>query len=123
MTPEQFDDLVGEIVDGLPPEFQERLWNVAVLVREEPTEEQLRSVGCPPGETLLGLYTGVPMTERGSWQSGSLPDTILIFRGPIERACGGDPHCVARQVRETVLHEIAHYFGITDARLRELGLH
>lgn len=108
-------------LDGLPEEFAERLWNLEVVVEDEPSPEDLASVGLVPDDDLLGLYHGVPLTERGGERSGALPDVISIYRGPIERECSGDPRCIREEVRATVLHELAHYFGIDDARLEELG--
>jgi predicted Zn-dependent protease with MMP-like domain len=84
--------------------------NVEVVVDDEP----------PPGSRLLGLYQGVPLTRRTSAYSGALPDKITIYRGPIERLAGDDPVRLDAQVRRVVLHEIAHHFGISDARLVEL---
>ena len=74
----------------------------------------------PPGHPLLGLYEGVPLTRRGAYYAGALPDKITIFRGPLERLYGADPERLRREVRHVVLHEIAHHFGISDERLVEL---
>jgi predicted Zn-dependent protease with MMP-like domain len=84
--------------------------NVELVVEDEP----------PPGYPLLGLYEGVPLTRRGAYYAGALPDKITIFRGPLERLYGADPERLRREVRHVVLHEIAHHFGITDERLVEL---
>ena len=108
---ESFEDLVQEALDSLPPDLTAFMENVAVVVEDEP----------PPGMRLLGLYQGVPLTRRTSAYSGVPPDKITIYRGPLERLCGGDPGCLRKEVRHVVLHEIAHHFGIDDERLRELG--
>lgn len=121
MDRSQFQYLVQEVLDSLPAEFAERLWNLEVIVEREPSRHDLEELGLGPDETLLGLYQGVPLTERGASPSGALPDVIDIYQGPIERECDGDEECIRRQVRETVLHEVAHYFGISDERLEELG--
>jgi predicted Zn-dependent protease with MMP-like domain len=84
--------------------------NVELVVEDEP----------PPGYPLLGLYEGVPLTRRGAYYAGALPDKITIFRGPLERLYGADPERLRREVRHVVLHEIAHHFGISDERLVEL---
>jgi predicted Zn-dependent protease with MMP-like domain len=106
----EFERLVGEALDAIPPELGRLMSNVAVLVEDEP----------PPGEDLLGLYEGVPLTERDGWYSGVLPDTITIFRMPILRIC--ETECdVVEEVRTTVVHEVAHHFGIDDDELDELG--
>jgi predicted Zn-dependent protease with MMP-like domain len=84
--------------------------NVAVVIEDEP----------PPGEPLLGLYEGIPLTERTSGYAGAPPDKISIYRGPLERHYGHDAELLQRMIRRVVLHEIAHHFGISDERLREL---
>ena len=119
-TPEEFENLVVEALDALPNNIHAALDNVEVVVAEWPTPHELRSVGMKPGQLLLGLYQGVPLTERGSHYGLVLPDKITIFQGPIERICR-TPEQVIRQVQRTVRHELAHHFGIDDDRLRELG--
>nr|WP_018653770.1 metallopeptidase family protein [Actinomadura flavalba] len=106
---EAFEDLVGEALDSIPPELTEHMRNVVIVVEDEAPE---------PG--LLGLYQGVPLTERGDWYAGVLPDHISIYRREIARICE-TPEDVVEEVRITVVHEIAHHFGIDDARLHELG--
>jgi predicted Zn-dependent protease with MMP-like domain len=109
----RFARLVARALDDLPIEFADRMRNVQVVVEEEPTEEQR-----PKDGELLGLYEGVPLTGRGA-QEPYLPDRISIFRRPIERM-SASPRRQAEIVRDTVIHEIAHHFGISDERLREL---
>ncbi|MFE9330667.1 metallopeptidase family protein [Streptomyces sp. NPDC006925] len=145
MTREEFEELVAEALDRIPPELTRLMDNVAVFVEDEP----------PAGEPeLLGLYEGTPLTERGEWYAGVLPDRITVYRGPTlrmverETATGGDRGAVgagdagggheaenSREGREgrngregvveeveiTVVHEIAHHFGIDDERLHALG--
>jgi predicted Zn-dependent protease with MMP-like domain len=103
--------VVLETVDSLPPEIRNQLSNVEVVVEEEP----------PDGQPLLGLYQGVPLTRRGAGYAGALPDKITIYRGPLERLHGDDADGLRGHIRHVVLHEIAHHFGISDARLVELG--
>jgi predicted Zn-dependent protease with MMP-like domain len=119
---EAFTALVAEALDSLPEEFLERMVNVEVLVEDWPGPEDLERAGLDPRHrsSLLGLYHGVPLTHRGAFYS-SLPDTITIFQKPIERLYGSDEDEIRRQVRHTVIHEIAHYYGISDERLDELG--
>jgi predicted Zn-dependent protease with MMP-like domain len=105
-----FDQLVSEALDELPDDLRSLMSNVAITVEDEP----------PAGQPLLGLYQGVPLGRRGPYYSGALPDKITIYRGPIERMTHGNPELLRRQVRRTVLHEIAHHFGISDERLVEL---
>ena len=108
--PADFDDLVSEALDSLPDDISGLMSNVAVVVEDEP----------PPGMPLLGLYSGVPLTRRTSWYGAVPPDKITIYQGPIERHFGHDPEVLCRQVRRVVVHEVAHHFGISDDRLREL---
>ena len=111
----RFSRLVARALDELPAEFRDRLRNVDVVVLDEPRDEQRPD----DGSELLGLYEGVPLTGRGSGEP-YLPDRISIFRGPIERMTAS-PNKQAEIVKDTVIHEIAHHFGISDERLRELG--
>lgn len=111
MSRERFEELVEDAVLGLPDWVQERLENVDILVEEHPPADQ---------PSLLGRYEGIPLTRRGRGYSGVLPDRITLYRSRIERTAGGDEGLKA-QVRHVVVHEIAHFFGISDARLRELG--
>jgi len=119
MDRERFESLVATAVDGLPEEFREKLENVDVVVASEPTARQLTAVGLKRGETLLGLYEGVPLTRRG-WHYGMVvPDKITIFQKPIEAKCRYD-RIIVSEVQRVVRHEIAHHFGISDARLAQL---
>jgi predicted Zn-dependent protease with MMP-like domain len=104
-----FEELVRTAIDELPDDIRSEMSNVEIVVEDE-----------PPDPRLLGLYQGVPLTRRGTGYSGALPDKITIYRGPLERLSGGHAERLARQVRRTVLHEIAHHFGISDARLVEI---
>ena len=117
-----FEALVAEALDSLPPDIQEKLENVQVVVDWRPSAAHLRSVGLRPGQSLFGLYEGVPQTQRTSSYGMILPDKITIFQQPIEALCRSDEQ-IKRQVRRTVLHELAHHFGISDNRLRELGVY
>jgi predicted Zn-dependent protease with MMP-like domain len=117
----RFERLVLRALNGLPPRFRDRLDNVDVLVVRRPAAGHLRAGGVAPGSTLLGLYLGTPLSARGSGYTMTLPDRILIFQEPIERICR-NTHDVVAQVRQTVVHELAHHFGIDDERLDELGV-
>jgi predicted Zn-dependent protease with MMP-like domain len=107
---EDFEDAVEDAVDSLPDDLRAAMSNVAIIVEDEP----------PEGEPLLGLYQGIPLTERSSAYAGTPPDKISIYRGPLERLYGQDPSLLRDQIRRVVLHEIAHHFGISDERLEEL---
>ena len=112
MSREEFEDAVSEALDRIPADLAGMMDNVVVLVEDDP----------PDGDSeLLGLYEGTPLTERdGWWASGSLPDRITIFRNPTLAVCETAEE-VVEEVRVTVVHEIAHHFGIDDERLHELG--
>jgi len=109
VAPERFEEMVAAALDGLPADLGRLMSNVAVTVQHEPG---------PPG--LLGLYQGIPLTSRTSGYAGVLPDRITIYRQAICAVCAGEDEVVT-QVRRTVIHEVGHHFGITDARLRDLG--
>ena len=110
MNPERFDELVSDALDLIPPELAAVMDNVVVLVADRD----------PDDAELLGLYKGVALTERDSHYAGSLPDTITIYRDALLEICDSDDE-VVDEVKITVIHEIAHHFGIDDDRLHELG--
>jgi predicted Zn-dependent protease with MMP-like domain len=111
MSRGEFEDLVSEALDTVPPRLTKLMQNVVIVVEDDSP---------PQVGTLLGLYEGVPLTERGDTYAGFLPDRITIFRHPLLAICGTRDDLV-REVRVTVVHEIAHHFGIGDERLHELG--
>lgn len=119
MDRESFERLVARAVDDLPEEFLERLENVDVVVEDYPTPDQLLKLGMEPGETLLGLYEGVPRTRRGGHYGLVPPDKITIFQRSIEAKCRYSGN-ISAEVQRVVKHEIAHHFGISDARLHQL---
>jgi predicted Zn-dependent protease with MMP-like domain len=119
MDREIFQELVARAVTELPEEFLSQLHNLDVVVEDRPTISQRRRAGLSSGHTLLGLYEGVPQTRRGRHYGLVLPDKITIFQGPIEARCHSDGE-VEAEIRRVVRHEIAHHFGISDARLRQL---
>jgi predicted Zn-dependent protease with MMP-like domain len=107
---ERFEEYTRDALDSLPTDLRGYMSNVEIVVEAEP----------PAGQPLLGLYQGVPLTERGSQYGGALPDKISIYRGPLLRLYGHDSELLRREVRRVVLHEIAHHFGISDERLIEI---
>lgn len=118
---ETFERLVVEALDSLPAFFQEKMNNVEVLVEDEPTADLLAEMGMNSAtDTLLGLYQGIPLTERYNYNL-VMPDTITLYQKPIETMAGGDYGRIREEVQQTVIHEIAHHFGIDDDRLLELG--
>lgn len=118
---QQFEALVQEALDTLPDAIQGWLDNVAVVISEWPSPEQLAAAGLKPGRLLFGLYVGVPKTHRGFTYGEIVPDKIVIFQGPIERVCRTTDQ-VREQVRRTVLHEIGHHFGMDEDELWQAGV-
>ena len=111
MGAEEFQRAVGDALDAVPPELMRLLDNVVFFIEEEPPADD---------PDLLGVYDGTPLTERGDAWAGALPDRITIFRGPLTRMCE-DREDLLDEITVTVVHEIAHHFGIDDARLHALG--
>lgn len=120
MTREDFEIIVAEEFSVVPERFRDKIKNVGFIVEDEPDKEVRREEGLEPHETLLGLYRGVPLSERGdTYGVGmTLPDTITIYQLPIEEAAGGDPAEIRRIVRETIWHEVGHYFGLDEHEVR-----
>ncbi len=116
----EFEQLVIEAIDSLPQKFLDRLENVDIVVESTPTKAQLLQQGIPEDSLLLGLYEGVPLTARENY-GFVLPDKITIFQEAIETVCPS-PDRIVQEVRETVAHEIAHHFGLSDEALETLGL-
>jgi predicted Zn-dependent protease with MMP-like domain len=110
-----FERVVAEALDSLPKRFAKLVENVAITVEEEPSDEDLESAEDDDDTELLGIYRGVALTERGH-DMPLLPDEIAIFRGPINRVARTRQEAVA-EVRETVIHELGHYFGLSDDEL------
>lgn len=119
MNTAQFETLVRDALDGLPEDIAHYLDNVDVVIADVPTRTQLARAGVRPHHTLLGLYEGVPRTRRTSGYNLQVPDKITLFQRPIERMCNSDEE-IRQQVRKTLLHEIAHYFGFNEAEIRAL---
>ncbi|MFC1929028.1 metallopeptidase family protein [Chloroflexota bacterium] len=119
MNQEEFTRLVTKALEDLPQELLTRLENVDVVVEEYPAPAQLRKLRLGRGETLLGLYEGVPQTKRTSGYGMVLPDKITIFQKPIEAKCRVNAEVYA-EIERVLKHEIAHHFGISDARLQEI---
>ena len=120
MNRRAFEDLVRQAIESLPEQFLARLENVDVVVADRPTEEQMGASGLPEDETLLGLYEGVPLVDRENYGL-VVPDKITVFQRPLEEMCRTREELV-EEVRVTVVHEVAHFFGLDDRTLREMGL-
>lgn len=115
LSPEQVEELVEQALDELPEDLLERLDNVFVTVEEEPSPEDLASVGMDPerdGDDLFGLYLGVPLSERDSFYD-ALPDRVVVYSGPILRAVGSRREAID-EIKKTVIHELGHHFGLDD---------
>jgi predicted Zn-dependent protease with MMP-like domain len=117
-----FKALVAQALDDLPPEVAERLDNVAVVVEAWPDPDHLAELGYDPNESLLGLYEGINRLERAGGYHLAVPDRITLFWQPILDEVGSsDPEAIRREVRKTIIHEVAHHFGFDDAELERLG--
>ena len=121
LSADEFDEIASRAVDRIPEELRAYLENVVISVQPEPSPEILEEMGMDPEEdTLLGLYQGVALTERSATDPPLYPDTIFIFQGPLEEMCDTIEE-IEEEIEITVVHEIAHHFGIDEDRLAELG--
>ena len=119
MTRTQFEALVESALKKLPRSFRQKMANIAVVVEDWADEETLRDMGIEPPDTLYGLYRGIDLTRRDSGYGNVLPDTIHIYQGPIEEDCD-DPEEMAEMVRDVVIHEVGHYFGLDDETMEDI---
>lgn len=127
MSDEEFESVIEEALESIPERFLEALENVAIVMEDEPGEYHLDALEAPDSlgasyfdDELLGLYDGIPLTERDDYYDGDIPDVITIFKGPHERSFASREQMV-EEIGKTVIHEIGHYFGIDDERLYEMG--
>lgn len=111
-----FDELVAEVLEELPPEIRERIDNVVFVIEDWPSPSILRKAKARR-ECLLGFYEGIPLSERGAWYNLALPDRIFIFRKPIELHCRLTGRSLREEIRRTLLHEIGHHFGMSEEEL------
>ncbi len=118
---QRFHSLVSRVVRDLPEDVRQLIDNVAFVVEEEPRAEHFDDAGIDDGDELFGLYQGIPRTDRGTSYSLVTPDRIVIFAGPLERACGSRRE-FEEQIRITVLHELGHHLGFDEAGLDLIGL-
>lgn len=119
MTRREFEHEVAEALATIPGHFREAMRNIAIVVEDEPSRALLREMDIEPPDTLFGLYQGTPLTER-RWDYGNaLPDRILLFQGPHEREAEDDNDLVA-SIAETLIHEIGHYFGLSEDEIQEI---
>lgn len=119
MTRQRFDRLVARAVASIPARFRDEMRNISIVVEDEPDDDLLADMGIEPPDTLFGFYQGTPLTERG-WDFGNaLPDRIVLYQGPIEDASEGDDDVVVC-IGETLIHEIGHYFGLSEEEIEEI---
>jgi predicted Zn-dependent protease with MMP-like domain len=119
MTRGEFEQLVADALGTIPARFRKAMSNIAIVVEDEPCRELLDTMGIEPEDTLLGLYQGVPLTER-RWDYGNaLPDRILLFQGPLEREAEDEDDLVTA-VGETLIHEVGHYFGLSEEEIEAI---
>ena len=121
MDSQRFEQLVIQAIESLPDELRDRMENIDIVIADRPSPHQLEYSDREKGELLLGLYEGVPLTDRSGFYGMVAPDKITIFQQAIESVCRSDTEIVG-EIRRVVLHEIAHHFGIDDNRLEELGM-
>jgi predicted Zn-dependent protease with MMP-like domain len=116
---DRFEELVADVLTTIPRRFREAMANLAVVVEDEPSDEILEEMGIGPADTLLGLYQGTPLTER-TWDHGNtLPDRILLYQGPLEREAEDENDLIVA-IGETLIHEIGHYFGLSEEEIEEI---
>jgi predicted Zn-dependent protease with MMP-like domain len=119
MNRDEFLLRVDEAMAGIPEEFRQALVNIAIVVEDEPSPAQLAEVEIEPPDTLFGLYEGTPLTERPWGHGNVLPDKITLFQGPIEDS-SDDEDDLVRAIGETLIHEVGHYFGLSEAQIEEI---
>ena len=119
MTRKQFENVVERALVGLPRVFRDKLRNIAVVVEDWADDETLEEMEIEPPDTLYGLYRGVDLTQRDSSYGNVLPDTVTIYQGPIEEDCE-DEEEMMEVIRDTVVHEIGHYFGLDDETMHRI---
>ena len=120
MTRARFERLVAEAVMLIPRRFRREMQNIALVVEDEPSPDLLEEMEIDPPDTLYGLYQGTPLTERGAGFGNALPDVITIFQGPIEDECEGDEDDIRAVIGETLIHEVGHYFGLSEEEIEEI---
>jgi predicted Zn-dependent protease with MMP-like domain len=116
----RFDQIVQRAIDSIPEEFRTHLDNMIITVQARPSPELLEDMGYDPDEQLLGVYTGIPLTERSTFEPPLYPDAIYLFQEPLQEMCASIEE-LQREIEITVVHEVAHYLGIDEERLAELG--
>jgi predicted Zn-dependent protease with MMP-like domain len=116
----EFEDAVERAIEMIPEMFREQLNNMTISVEDRPSRDLLQDMEVPPGETLFGVFTGIPLPERSAFEPPLYPDQILIFQEPLMAVCGSREE-LEEEIAITVVHEVAHYMGLSEAQLDELG--
>ena len=120
MTRERFRALVSEAIDTIPPRFARAMTNVAIVVEDAATSDLLDELEMGPDDDLFGLYHGTPLPERSWGYGNALPDRITLFQQTIEDACEGDEDCIVMEIGDTLIHELGHYFGMSEDEIMEI---
>ena len=121
MERKEFEEMVLKVMEELPRQFRDKLENVDIVIEDAPDMRTVRALGLGSRGRLLGLYQGVPLKDRTHYYGMVMPDKITLYMENIERSCGGSAEDVYKEVKYVIEHEIAHHFGITDKRLRDIG--
>jgi predicted Zn-dependent protease with MMP-like domain len=120
VTVEDFRELVEDAIDSIPKKFARQIRNVAIVIEDEPSEALLEEMEMEEGDTLLGLYQGTPLSERGAGFGNALPDRITLFQMPIEDEAEGDEDGIVVAIGETLIHELGHYFGMSEEQIMDI---
>ncbi len=120
LSEEEFDRIVAHAVDRIPPEIRQHLENIVITVKKRPSRQMMRGMGMHPDDYPLGLFQGVPLIERSATIPPLYPDMIYLFQEPLEEICNTREE-LEEEIEVTVVHEVAHYIGMTEERLAELG--
>ena len=120
VTEEEFQSYTELALESIPEKFKSKFDNIVFIVEQYPSEDDLRRLDIKHPSHLLGLYSGIPYTHRNTWYAGAIPDRIILFQRNIESQCRTKNELVAK-IREVMIHEVAHYFGMTDAEIRKAG--
>ena len=120
MTRERFRVLVSEAIDTIPPRFARAMSNIAIVVEDAATVEVLEELEMEPDDELFGLYQGTPLPERGWAYGNALPDRITLYQQTIEDFCEGDEDCIVMEIGDTLIHELGHYFGMSEDEIMEI---
>lgn len=120
MTRERFQELVAEAIDSIPPRFAREIKNVAIVIEDWPPPDVLEELEMGPDDLLLGLYQGTPLPERQAAHGNTLPDVITLYQGCIEEECGDDEDEIVVAIGETLIHELGHYFGLSEDEIMEI---